>query len=248
MSTISTHLNWGSSYIVNDFYKQQINPDASEKRLVTVGRISTVVLMIFSALLALVLQNALQLFDVILMFGAGTGLIFILRWFWWRINAWTEIVAMFASGIISIILNFTSLGPALFNDATGMFPEWAKFPTVVFTTTIIWIIAMYLTQPESNEVLQNFYKKIQPGGPGWNKVINEAKSNNIDIVDENEGWSVPSGIIAMLLGCVLIYSCLFATGYWIYGDYNWAIALTILAIISAYLLKRIWNKIRTNIL
>jgi len=248
MSTISTHLNWGSSYIVNDFYKQQINPDASEKRLVAVGRISTVVLMIFSALLALVLQNALQLFDVILMFGAGTGLIFILRWFWWRINAWTEIVAMFASGIISIILNFTSLGPTLFNDVTGMFPEWAKFPTVVFTTTIIWIIAMYLTQPESNEVLQNFYKKIQPGGPGWNKVINEAKSNNIDIIDENEGWSVPSGIIAMLLGCVLIYSCLFATGYWIYGDYNWAIALTISAIISAYLLKRVWNKIRTNIL
>ncbi|MGI9546159.1 MAG: sodium:solute symporter family protein, partial [Flavobacteriaceae bacterium] len=101
MSTISTQLNWGSSYIVFDFYKEQINPKASEKRLVAVGRLSTVVLMVFSAILALLLQNALQLFEVLLVFGAGTGLIFILRWFWWRINAWSEITAMFASGIIS---------------------------------------------------------------------------------------------------------------------------------------------------
>ncbi len=248
MSTISTHLNWGSSYIVNDFYKQQINPDASEKRLVAVGRLSTVVLMVFSALLALVLQNALQLFEVILMFGAGTGLIFILRWFWWRINAWTEIVAMFASGIISILLNFTSMGDVLFNDATGVFPEWAKFPGIVLTTTIIWILAMYMTKPESNEVLRSFYKRIQPGGPGWNKVIDEANAENIQIVDDNEGWSVPSGIIAMLLGCVLIYSCLFATGYWIYGETTLALSLTASAVFSGYLLKRVWNKIRTKIL
>ena len=248
MSTISTHLNWGSSYIVNDFYKEQINPNASEKRLVSVGRISTVILMVFSALLALVLQNALQLFDVILMFGAGTGLIFILRWFWWRINAWAEITAMFASGIISIILNFTSVGEVLFNNETGLFPEWATFPFVVLVTTILWMSAMYLTQPESKEVLRSFYKKIQPGGPGWAKVIDEANADNINIVDSKEQWSVPSGIIAMLLGCVLIYSCLFATGYWIYGDYTWAVSLTIAAIISAYLLKQTWAKIRANIL
>ena len=115
MSTISTHLNWGSSYIVYDFYKQNIDKNASERKLVNVGRISTVVLMLFSALLALVLTNALQLFEIILMFGAGTGLIFILRWFWWRINAWSEISAMFASGVISILLNFTSLKTLLFN-------------------------------------------------------------------------------------------------------------------------------------
>ncbi|MGB5509489.1 sodium:solute symporter family protein, partial [Robiginitalea sp.] len=105
MSTISTHLNWGSSYVVNDFYKQQIKPEASERELVAVGRITTVVLMVFSAILALFLTNALQLFDIILMFGAGTGLIFILRWFWWRINAWSEISAMFSSGLISILFN-----------------------------------------------------------------------------------------------------------------------------------------------
>jgi SSS family solute:Na+ symporter len=110
MSTISTHLNWGSSYIVNDFYKQQIKKDASEKELVLVGRISTVVLMILSALFALYLQNAKQLFDIIIMFGAGTGLIFILRWFWWRINAWSEISAMIVSGIVSLLFSSKTIG------------------------------------------------------------------------------------------------------------------------------------------
>ena len=250
MSTISTHLNWGSSYIVNDFYKQQINPGASEKKLVAVGRFSTVVLMICSALLALVLQNALQLFDVILMFGAGTGLIFILRWFWWRINAWSEIAAMFSSGIISIIINFTSVGVFLFGSKTvaGILPDWSRFPLVVLITTIIWLLVTFLTQPESKEVLRNFYQKIQPGGPGWLKVIDDAKSDNIDIVNDKEGWSVPSGIIAMLLGCVFIYSCLFATGYWIYGETTLAISITITAIISGYLLKRVWIKIRAKVL
>ena len=248
MSTISTHLNWGSSYIVNDFYKQQINPEASEKKLVAVGRISTVVLMICSALLALVLQNALQLFEVILMFGAGTGLIFILRWFWWRINAWSEIAAMFSSGIISIIINFTSVGAVLFAEETGVFPAWSKFPIIVLITTIIWVLTTFLTQPESKDVLRNFYQKIQPGGPGWAKVIDEAKSENIDIVNEKEGWSVPSGILAMLLGCVFIYSCLFATGYWIYGETTLAISITITALVSGYLLKRTWSKIRAKVL
>ena len=250
MSTISTHLNWGSSYIVNDFYKQQINPQASEKKLVAVGRISTVVLMICSALLALVLQNALQLFDVILMFGAGTGLIFILRWFWWRINAWSEIAAMFSSGIISIIINFTSVGVFLFGSklVVGVLPDWSRFPIVVLITTFIWVLVTFLTQPESKEVLRNFYQKIQPGGPGWSKVIEDAKSDNIDIVNDKEGWSVPSGILAMLLGCVFIYSCLFATGYWIYGETTLAISITATALISGYLLKRVWVKIRAKVL
>jgi Na+/proline symporter len=248
MSTISTQLNWGSSYIVYDFYKQQINPNASEKKLVAVGRISTVVLMVFSALLALALQNALQLFELLLAFGAGTGLIFILRWFWWRINAWSEITAMFASGIISILLKLTPMGAFFFNQVNGIFPSWAEFPLLVLVTTIIWLVATYLTQPESKEVLQSFYKKIQPGGPGWAKVINDAKAENINLQNNKETWSVPSGILAMLLGCLLIYSCMFATGYWIYGDYKYAIILTITALIFGYLLARVWKKIKTIIL
>jgi hypothetical protein len=196
----------------------------------------------------LVLQNALQLFEVILMFGAGTGLIFILRWFWWRINAWSEIAAMFSSGIISVIINFTSVGAILFAEETGVFPAWSKFPIIVLITTIIWVLTTFLTQPESKDVLRDFYQKIQPGGPGWAKVIDEARSENIEIVNDNEGWSVPSGIIAMLLGCVFIYSCLFATGYWIYGETTLAVSITITAIVSGYLLKRTWGKIRAKVL
>ena len=248
MSTISTQLNWGSSYIVYDFYKQQINPNASEKRLVAVGRISTVVLMIFSAALALLLQNALQLFDVLLAFGAGTGLIFILRWFWWRINAWSEITAMFASGIISIILKLTPVGAILFATETGIFPDWSEYIFIVVVTTIIWLGATYMTQPESKETLRSFYTKIQPGGPGWSKVVNEANTDSVTIVKDKEKWSVPAGVTAMLLGVVLIYSIMFATGYWIYGRTTQALVLTVISIISAVLLIKAWNRLKGNIL
>ena len=247
MSTISTQLNWGSSYIVFDFYKEQINPEASEKRLVAVGRISTVVLMVLSAFLALAMQNAEQIFKLLLLFGAGTGLIFILRWFWWRINAWTEISAMFASGILSILIQATAFGPFLFAPDTGLLPEWGEIPFVMVVTTVIWVIATFVTKPESKEVLQSFYKKIQPGGPGWSKVIKEAKEDNIDI-DAGEKWSVPSGITAMLLGVVLVYSMMFATGYWIYGRTTSALILTGMAILSGFLLIKAWSRMKDHVL
>lgn len=248
MSTISTQLNWGSSYIVFDFYKQQINPQASEKRLVAVGRISTVVLMALSALLALLLQNAFQLFNLLLVFGAGTGLIFILRWFWWRINAWSEITAMFASGIISLVFAIPSVNTYLFDAVSGIMPSWAKFLLVVAITSFVWVVSTFITKPESDQVLQNFYKKTQPGGPGWHSVIKQARANGIEIVTNNQGWSVPSGIIAMLLACVLIYSIMFATGYCIYGKTKNALILVVLAMISGFLLIKIWKKIKATIL
>ncbi|ADY29102.1 sodium:solute symporter family protein [Cellulophaga lytica] len=248
MSTISTQLNWGSSYIVYDFYKQQVNPNASEKQLVAVGRFSTVVLMVLSACLALLMQNAMEVFDMLLLFGAGTGLIFILRWFWWRINAWTEIAAMFASGVLSILLKVTPLGNYLFAVDTGVFPDWFQIPFVMLVTTIIWVAATFMTKPESNEVLNSFYKKIQPGGPGWKKVVDNAKADKIDIVNPNEKWSVPSGIGAMVLGCVLIYTCMFATGYWIYGETIKALIFTGIALVAGLLLIKAWNKMKSNIL
>lgn len=248
MSTISTHLNWGSSYVVNDFYKRFVKEEAAEKELVNVGRITTVLMMIVSGILALSLTNVKQVFDIIIMFGAGTGLIFILRWFWWRINAWSEIAAMFSSGVISILLNFTALGDFLFLDETGVFPTWFKFPFVVIVTTIIWLIAMFTTQPDTKEVLYSFYQKIQPGGPGWNKVINDANSENINLQNTENSWSVPSGILAMLLGCVLIYSCLFATGFWIYREKTNALLLSISTIISGFFLIRVWKKIKSKVL
>ena len=249
MSTISSQLNWGSSYIVYDFYKRQINPKASQKRLVAVGRLSTVLLMVLSTLLALLLQNAMQLFNLLLVFGAGTGLIFILRWFWWRINAWSEIAAMVVSGVISLALAIPSFGlkEALFG-VEGVLPAWAEFPFVVTVTTSVWILITFLTPSESKEVLRSFYTKIQPGGPGWKKVIKAAKDESIDLTEGETGWTVPSGIIAMLLGCLMIYSIMFATGYFIYGEYQLALPLSAIAVVSAFFLIKTWKKIRVRVL
>ena len=182
------------------------------------------------------------------MFGAGTGLIFILRWFWWRINAWSEIAAMFASGIIAMLFKLTAIGPYLFNEVDGIFPDWAEFPSVVLITTIIWLAVTFLTQPEDDKILRSFYKKIQPGGPGWKHVINKAEKDKVNIVDKTQAWSVPSGIVAMLLGIALIYSLLFAIGYWIYGQTALALSLTGIALVSAILLKKTWYRIRATIL
>ena len=255
MSTISTHLNWGSSYIVNDFYKQKINRNASEKQLVNVGRLSTIFLMAFSALFALFLTNALQLFDIILMFGAGTGLIFILRWFWWRINAWSEISAMFASGMISILLNFTSLSTLLFDHQTnneifveGIFPAWSKFPIVVLITSIVWVTVTFLTKPETDETLRRFYKKTTPGGPGWARILNTFPDTSFIENENKKKWTVPSGILAMILGCFMVYGAMFATGNFLYGNYKLASGLLLLVIFSVFLLIKLWknNKISTR--
>ena len=229
MSTISTHLNWGSSYVVNDFYKQLINQKASEKELVKVGRFSVVVLMIISSIIALLLTNAYQLFDIILMFGAGTGLIFILRWFWWRINAWSEIAAMISSGIISIALTNEKIFSLFFYEY-GL-PLYMKFPLIVFITTIIWLTVTFITPADDNETLINFYKKTKPGGPGWSFI---KKLDNID--NEEDKWIVPSGILCMIFGFLMIYSALFSTGYFIYGFIFEAFVFLFFAIVFSMLL------------
>ena len=229
MSTISTHLNWGSSYVVNDFYKQLINQKASEKELVKVGRFSVVVLMIISSIIALLLTNAYQLFDIILMFGEGKGLIFILRWFWWRINAWSEIAAMISSGIISIALTNEKIFSLIFYEF-GL-PLYMKFPLIVLITTIIWLAVTFITPADDNETLINFYKKTKPGGPGWSFI---KKLDNID--NKEEKWIVPSGILCMILGCLMIYSALFSTGYFIYGFTFEAFVFLFFAIVFSILL------------
>ena len=240
MSTISTHLNWGASYIVNDFYTQQINPSANEKKKVIVGRLATVVLFLASAALALLLTNALQLFDFILMFGAGTGLIFILRWFWWRINAWSEISAIFVSGIVSVLLNMEVISSVLFGESALM-PEYMKFPMVVLITTGVWLVVTFSTPAEDKEVLLRFYKKTAPGGPGWKAIVGNEQI-------KNEGWSVPSGILAMLLALVMIYCLLFATGYFIYGNLQLGGILIFIALISTLLLSKVWSRIKVDVI
>jgi len=159
MSTMSTQLNLGASYLVNDFYQRFIKPDATEKELVLAGRLFTVVSVILGAGLGLVLTSAGQAFNLLLMIGAGTGLIYILRWFWWRINAYTEIVAMVSSLLIAGYFNFGDSG----------LEGWQKIVIGACITTIIWVAATYLTPPDGEETLRKFVMKVNPGGPGWAK-------------------------------------------------------------------------------
>ncbi len=243
MSTISTHLNWGSSYIVNDFYKRFVKPEASEKEQVLVGRLSTVVLIVLSSLLALAFTNANQVFHAIIAFGAGTGLLFILRWFWWRINAWSEISAMISSGIVS--LSFTYYEKSLFG-AENMFPSWSKFPLIVLITSIIWIVVTYLTSPEKQEVLEHFYTKIQPNQLGWKPVIAKASANGNDIIDKTIDSSLTYGIIAMLVSTILVYSILFAIGNYIYGVTNLALIIGGVALVCLFILIKLWDKIKLS--
>ncbi len=241
MSTISTHLNWGSSYVVNDFYKALIKDDGDERALVNVGRISVICLMIVSSIVALMLNNALQLFQIILMFGAGTGSIFILRWFWWRINAWSEIAAMICSGVVSILFEFTPIGSMIFSE--DFIQPYFKFPMVVLITTFVWVVVTFMTKPDDDETLVKFYKKTKPGGPGWKRIKGLAKLSESE---NNSEWIVPRGILCMILGCFAIYSALFSTGYFIYGEITSGIIFLTTTIVFSYILFNISKKILSN--
>ena len=238
MSTISTHLNWGSSYVVNDFYKALIGKNITEKKLVNVGRISVIFLMIISSLIALVLNNALQLFQIILMFGAGTGSIFILRWFWWRINAWSEISAMICSGIISVLFEFTPIGEMIFSE--NLIQPYFKFPIVVLITSFVWVSVTFMTKPDDDETLIKFYEKTNPGGPGWKRIKTMSNLNNKNL---EKDWIVPSGILCMILGCFAIYSALFSTGYFIYGELVNGFIFLISTIVFSFSVFKISKKI-----
>ena len=241
MSTISTHLNWGSSYVVNDFYKALIKDDGDERALVNVGRISVICLMIVSSIVALMLNNALQLFQIILMFGAGTGSIFILRWFWWRINAWSEIAAMICSGVVSILFEFTPIGSMIFSE--DFIQPYFKFPMVVLITTFVWVVVTFMTKPDDDETLVKFYKKTKPGGPGWKKIIDISESNGIKIVGRKEKWDVPNGILCMVFGSISVYSILFGIGYILYAKTTTGLIFILISIISVLILMKFWRKL-----
>lgn len=239
MSTISTHLNWGSSYLVNDFYKRFLRPESTEKELVQVGRLSTVFLMIIAGALALVMRSALDNFQIILQIGAGTGLIFILRWFWWRINAWSEIAAMTISFLIALYFRFL-------HEFTNMpiLTGWQELLVGVTLTTIGWVFVTYQTRPTNDKTLINFCKLIRPGGPGWKRVKEVALMRGVSMHDiEDEAWRVPQGIYCMVLGCVVIYSILLATGYWIYGNIAPAVLLFVVIFVSGWALIKAWKKL-----
>jgi len=238
MSTISSHLNWGSSYVVYDFYQRFVKPDASEKELVKIGRLSTVVLMIASALFALLLSNALEAFQILLQIGAGTGLLFIMRWFWYRINAYSEVTAMTVSFILALYFK-------LIHVKLGFDPIANDIQLLlgVAITTVSWVVVTLLTPPSDKSTLNEFYKITQPGGPGWDKVVSDAKEDGIDLDTEKRAWNVPTGILCMLVGSVGIYGALFSTGYFIYGEYLEGLILFSVTILAFVLLRKLMKKL-----
>ena len=237
MSTISTHLNWGSSYLVHDFYRRFFVTDKSEKHYVFIGRVFTVLLMIISAFFALYLNNSLQAFGIILQIGAGTGLIFILRWFWYRINVYSELTAMIVS--FSVALAFEFIIP-------NNFSVEEKLIIGVTITTISWLMVTMVTPPSNIETLQNFYKKIQPGGPGWKKVVKESEEKGIIITGKKEKWDVPSGILCMVFGSISVYSILFGIGYVLYSKITLGLVFMIISVLSVVLLMKFWKRLSTE--
>ena len=204
MSTMSTQVNLGASYLVNDFYHRFINPNASEAELIKVARLFIIISLLLGSLLGLVLTNASQAFSFLLLLGSGTGLIYILRWFWWRINAYTEIIAMVSSLIISIYLTFI-------HDTLNVFPllGWQKLILGSLSTTFIWLVVTFITPPDNEIVLQKFVDKVNPGGPGW-----------ANFRSSSSPWPIPRGILCMILGCFAVYGILIGTGQLIYGQVN----------------------------
>ena len=222
MSTMSTQLNLGASYFVNDLYHRFLKPNALEGELVLVGRLFTALSIILGAGLGLVLTNAGQAFELLLMIGAGTGLIYILRWFWWRINAFTEIMAMISSLCVAGILNFSGF------EIQG----WLKITYGTFITTFVWMVSAFLSTPEDEETLRNFVHKVNPGGPGWSKFL---------VHESTEPWPVPKGILMMLFGSFSVYSFLIGVGQLIYGHILVGTLILFFGVASSFGLIRTWK-------
>ena len=236
MSTIATQLNLGASYLVNDFYHRYIHRNAGEKHLVMVGRISTVVLMILAGFLAINLESAVKNFEILLIIGAGTGLLFMLRWFWWRISAYSEIAAM-----------AIALPTALFFKLGG--GKWLGLSSslelviAVAVTTVGWIIVTFLTPPDDAKVLRAFLRRTKANGPGWRKIINDAAKDGEPIPDADAQWTVPMGIYCSVIGCIAVYSALFAAGAFLYGNHVTGIVLTVIAAMAGASIFFLWNRV-----
>ncbi len=234
LSTLAALLNWGSSYFVNDFYKRFIRPHAAEKELVLTGRIATLVLMVLSCLLAPFLQSAKTAFDLVLQIGAGTGLLFLLRWFWWRVNAFSEITAMVVSFLVAVF--FQLVYPHLDGPVLA---QWQKLIIGIVITTSAWISVTLLTRPADDETLFEFCRKIRPGGPGWSAVLRRAAAQGVPIDASHGEWSVPFGLLCMSLACLAVYATMFSIGSMFYGQTARAICLAVVAVISTVCVFRL---------
>ena len=229
-STILTHLNWGASYLVHDFYRRFIRRDAAEGHYVLAGRLVTILLFVCSSATVYLLDTAKDAFDIILQVGAGTGLLYLVRWYWWRVNAWCEIVAMISSFVTSVVL----LG--LVRNGASISTHAALLTTIA-VTTVSWLLAAYLAPQTDADVLQAFYRKVRPFGPGWARVAAQVGALGAD--PEGDRENVPMALLGWVAGCTAIWSSLFAVGNYLYGRTGYAIALTAIFVVSGVIVIRI---------
>jgi SSS family solute:Na+ symporter len=218
VSTISTHLNWGTSYLVHDLYRRFMRTDADERHYVMMGRLVTGLLMVCAAGMTFLLESARSSFELLLSIGAGSGLLYLLRWYWWRINAWSEIAAMAVSFVVS--LGFFAAGK------TGYAVEATTVLLVtVFATTVAWIAVTLMTRPENESTLIKFYALVRPAGPGWGPI--PAKAGVGPSPD-----SISQQLLGWVLGCMFVYSTLFGAGSALYGYTTQAVIFVIVWLIS----------------
>ena len=231
VSTLSTHLNWGTSYIVHDFYRRFVRQDAEERHYVFVGRVITALLMLAAAGVTFALDSARQSFNLLMSIGAGTGLIYLLRWFWWRINAWSEIAAMASSFIVSIAF-FVAQKSGVAIDANTV------LLVTIAVTTVVWVTTTYCTRPTDAATLEQFFVRVRPPGPGWRAVRGRTGlgPSPDSLADSLLGW---------VLGCAFIYAALFGSGSLLYGRLPQGLVWIAVFVISGWglvrLLPRIWS-------
>lgn len=227
MSTMSTQLNLGASYLVNDFYHRFIRPEASQRELVRAGQGFTVVSAVLGLSLGLLLTDATQAFNLLLLLGAGTGLIYILRWFWWRISAWTEIVAMVASLVIAAAFTFTDTG----------LESWQTIVIGALLTTAIWVAATFLLPATDEATLIRFYQKIRPSGPGFRRIVALAQ-----VPEGRPTTSLPLQVLGMVVGTLTVFAALFGVGNLLYGHTTLAAALLAGVVVGAGSLLALWRR------
>jgi Na+/proline symporter len=231
-STIETHLNWGTSYLVHDLYRRFLNPKREERHYVFAGRLTTAALMVCAALMTYGLSTAKEAFDLILSIGAGTGLIYLLRWFWWRVNAWCEIAAMVSSFVIAI-------GFYLLGRAGHPVPSHVVLLSSVALTTVVWVTTAFLTQPTDRATLLSFYRLVRPAGPGWTAIRAEA---GVPASPD----SLPQAMLGWVLGIGFVYSALFGTGSFLYGRTSLGVAWLVVFLVTGVgllrVVPRLWEK------
>jgi solute:Na+ symporter, SSS family len=228
MSTIGTQLNWGASYVINDFYRRFIQRDANEKHYVIASQVVTVLLMIASLVVTFYMESIGGAWKLLLVTGAGTGTVLLLRWFWWRINAWSEVSAMICAAVVSIFLQLVLKWDS---DEPRQF-AYLMLVTVGITS-VVWIAVTMFTQPEPIDKLVSFYRRVRPEGPGWNGIAAQA-----ELSEAHAQGRLSLQIFNWILGCALIYGSLFGIGKLIFKEWATGLLYLGIAIVAGVLISR----------